>query len=373
VRQVPGRPEEIRGTAFAISSDGLFLTAGHVFGAHSPERGFFFSRDGVSIPLKSEHIAFDSGTGDDYAICRSAKPVVGLDYVALSFPRTCKGSMRLRGYGVVGGAGQKDAVGSFIGTADRKTTGGRIFLFQSDQAGSPGFSGSGVYADVDGGVTAIQTEAAAAPIGPSWNTVFAYPLFRIRQELRRHTSWRTRSSWWLRSLLRSHRTAVVVIAILPLLVLPIAAVRFAVTGWFMAAYNDPIIVEADEKETMFWTSPEIVAMQKEAMNEKRSHEDIVALIDDELRGEILKLNAVNEQLAGCLRSNLCEPIMACTMYYRMWNNAHIYAKIWDEMRAPPFNQDLIRNQEFVLVNYCASERDKACDDSNQDGAYCNAP
>ncbi|MER8802299.1 serine protease [Mesorhizobium sp. M0998] len=367
------------GTGFCISPSGYVLTAGHLFTNCKPDNIFQIVFQGMDpLPLMVASSQYDRATGKDLAICKASAPSP-LPYLSLRFPKTCSGPMSERGYPTVIGE-QSTANGQFLGIINvAGSSANRLFHFESDQAGAPGFSGSAVYSIKEGGVVALQTEAAEAKVGPQWNSVLAFPLFHISDQLDQLPA-ATRWSWWFRSRIRALFSNSVQVAIVTVSLFFIVA-TCVVTGQrmlsfnqMMTAFSDPNFDKLDTAETAFWLSAagqNFLDKHKEA--DGSFSKDIYPFMEqhpDNLKN-VLELANIYEKASDCFLGSLCFDGQVCVaLYPRIWNFYHQYQGVWSGIEKK-MNNRVDVNMERFLRDVCDGERNQLCRDVGNASSICH--
>jgi hypothetical protein len=375
VHQPPDGESEVVGTGFVVSPTGHVLTAGHLVVKVPADELRFRLADGTEHGLVVLDSKFDEPSGTDYALCTVNAPCRA--FLPLSFARGPRGTARSRGYGQTTGAATP-STGDLIGSLDfGGIPANRVFLYISQQAGDPGFSGSAVYSKEAGGAVALQTEASIRGTGPHRDTVLAYPLFHLKGLLSRHVDLWTRLTWYARSLLASAAarpwrllTAVGIIAAIGLG--GYVTYRTLATYDRLAIFGREGYLVMEAQESAFWVSPAALEFNAGVRDEQI---DLATAMPSLLRNHdmsslVISLDSLYESIARCTNEDVCLEQPVCpVMYGVLWD---FYSRYWpflDEYYAA-LGRDTSPQTRRFLRTRCASERGAHCDEVDNEPDVC---
>lgn len=372
VRRRTDEDTTVVGTAFLVSSSGHFLTAGHLIAeAEGTDQVSFRAPDGKEHPITVLKRVHDDESGADYALCKvklSSGPAL-----PLSFARSPRGSATSRGFGQTTGDASP-STGNLIGSLDVDgKAANRLFLYISQQAGDPGFSGSAVFSQEAGGVVAIQTEASASTTGPHRDTVLTFPVFHLRELLAAHVDLWTRAGWLIRSALlaaaaRPWRLLATFCIVMLFCLGSYYAFRLVNTFDRLALFGRPEYLILDSQESVFWGSPVADAFNASGPNLKTDFTPFVRA--NKIDGLVISLDAMYESIARCTNEDVCLEQPVCpVMYSVLWG---FYSRYWpflDDHYAL-LNRGRSPETRKFLRTKCAVERKFNCDKVGDQSDVC---
>lgn len=171
--------DQVIGTAWLFSDQGHLLTAGHLLGTEPPlfEVRVQFASEPPQV-VEVIHWAFEAEQKIDFAILKLADGAGTRRALPVRLARFIEGRCRLYGYGkslegLTGGAAE------YIGTFGDEHN--RLFRLESKALAEEGFSGGALFSEELKAVVAIQTEKGRGRFGPTQDTIFCLPLYRMAE------------------------------------------------------------------------------------------------------------------------------------------------------------------------------------------------
>ena len=175
-------------TAWLVSDEGHLLTAGHVLcidgededqacvnGVHKAGIKVRFG-DSDPVPVTILQNEFDKAQEIDFAVLKLSYIPGNRQPLPLSLEESFSGKFKLHGFDAQYLKSRTTGTGYFKGPHGSEHK--RLFRLHSAELVAKGFSGGAIYSEQLNAVVAIQI-AVGSRIGPTRNTVFAMPLYRI--------------------------------------------------------------------------------------------------------------------------------------------------------------------------------------------------